>query len=68
MGIRKASRANIPTWTLAELGVTAPSARVQWPEVASPPAREVKTEIITGSSPQEIAEKLVEKILEEKVL
>jgi electron transfer flavoprotein alpha/beta subunit len=41
---------------------------VQWPEVTNPPVREVKTEIITGSSPQEIAEKLAEKILEEKVL
>jgi electron transfer flavoprotein beta subunit len=68
MGIRKASRANIPTWSLAELGVSAPAAMVQWPEVTNPPVREVKTEIITGSSPQEIAEKLAEKILEEKVL
>lgn len=68
MGIRKASRANIPTWSLADLGVSAPAAKVKWPEVANPPAREIKTEIITGSSPQEIAEKLADKILEEKVL
>lgn len=68
MGIRKAARANIPTWLLADLGISAPAATVRWPEVTNPPAREVKTEIITGSSPQEIAEKLAEKILEEKVL
>jgi hypothetical protein len=34
----------------------------------NPPAREVATEIISGSNPQEIAQNLVEKILEEKVL
>ena len=68
MGIRKASRATIPTWTLADLGIAAPSSVVRWPEVINPPAREVKTEMITGESPQEIAEKLADKILEEKVL
>lgn len=68
MGIRKASRANIPVWKLSDLGIQAPQSVVRWPEVTSPPAREVKTEIITGSSPQEIAEKLADKILEEKVL
>ncbi len=68
MGIRKASKANIPMWTLADLGITAPAAAVKWPEVNVPPAREVKTEMITGGSPQEIAEKLADKILEEKVL
>jgi electron transfer flavoprotein beta subunit len=68
MGIRKASRANIPVWTLGDLGLTAPAAAVRWPEVTNPPAREVKTEMITGDSPQDIAEKLAEKIFEEKVL
>jgi len=68
MGIRKASRAVIPTWDLAELGIGAPASVVRWPELINPPAREVKTELITGGSPQEIAEKLADKILEEKVL
>lgn len=68
MGIRKASKANIPVWSLADLGVSAPASVVKWPEVNNPPVREVKTEIITGGSPQEIAEKLADKILEEKVL
>ncbi len=68
MGIRKASRATIPTWTLAELGIDPPVSVVRWPELVNPPVREVTTEIITGDSPQEIAEKLVDKILEEKVL
>lgn len=68
MGIRKASRAVIPTWSLADLGVAAPQPVVHWPEMMNPPAREVKTEIITGNSPEEIAQKLVDRILAEKVL
>lgn len=68
MGIRKASRANIPTWSLADLGVQAPQPAVSWPEMINPPAREVKTDFITGDSPKDIAEKLADKILAEKVL
>jgi electron transfer flavoprotein alpha/beta subunit len=68
MGIRKASRATIPEWHLAELNLEAPSPAVSWPEIMNPPQREVKTEIIDGASPQEKAEKLADKILEEKVL
>lgn len=68
MGIRKASRATIPTWTLSDLGIAAPVSVVRWPELMNPPAREVKTELITGDSPKEIAETLAEKIMEEKVL
>lgn len=68
MGIRKASRAVIPTWSLADLGMTVPTSVVKWPEITNPPAREVVTEIISGDSPQEIAEKLADKILAEKVL
>lgn len=68
MGIRKASRANIPVWDMAELGISAPPSVVRWPEVVNPPTREVKTEMITGGSVQEIAEKLADRILEEKVL
>jgi electron transfer flavoprotein beta subunit len=68
MGIRKASRAAIPVWSLADLGISAPASVVHWPEVMNPPARQVSTEMITGDSPQEIAEKLADKILGEKVL
>ena len=68
MGIRKASRAEIPVWGVADLGLSNISARVTWPEVINPPTREVVTEMITGSSAQEIAEKLANRILEEKVL
>jgi len=68
MGIRKASRAEIPVWTLSELGIPTPAVYVSWPEMLNPPAREITTEIISGGSPQEIARNLVERILEEKVL
>lgn len=68
MGIRKASRATIPTWTLADLGIPAPAAVVSWPALMNPPSREVTCEIIGGGSPEEIAEKLADKILAEKIL
>lgn len=68
MGIRKASRATIPSWMLADLGIPAPTSVVRWPEVTNTPVREVMTEMITGDGAKEIAEKLAEKILAEKVL
>ncbi len=68
MGIRKASRAEIPTWPLTELGIAAPASVIAWPEIINPPSREVKCEFITGGSPEEISETLANKILAEKVL
>ena len=68
MGIRKASKAVIPVWKLADLGLGALQAAVSWPEVSNPTKREVVTELISGSSPQKIAEKMADKIIEEKVL
>jgi len=67
MGIRKASKAVIPTWTLSDLGISAPAAVVSTLEILNPPSREVNCEIFSGT-PSEAAEKLVEKILGEKVL
>ena len=68
MGIRKASKAAIPVWTLADLGISAPAAVVSRSELLNPPVRDAKCEIIGGDSPEAIAEALVEKILAEKVL
>ena len=68
MGIRKASRAEIPAWTLAGLGIPAPASVIAWPEMITPLSREVTCEFITGGSPDEIAETLANKILAEKVL
>jgi electron transfer flavoprotein beta subunit len=68
MGIRKASKAEIPVWTLADLGLAAPAAVVSRVELLNPPSRNVACEIVSGSSPEAIAETLVGKILAEKVL
>ena len=68
MGIRKASRAEIPAWSLGDLGIEAPTAVIEWPELMNPPSREVTCEIIEGGSPEEIAETLADKLIGEKVL
>lgn len=68
MGIRKASKAEIPTWTLADLGIPAPAALVSRTALMSPPVRALACEIIGGDTPEEIADKLADKILAEKVL
>ena len=68
MGIRKASRAVIPSWSLNDLGLSALKANITWPEIMNPPPRQVTTEMITGGSPQEIAESLADKIMAEKIL
>jgi electron transfer flavoprotein beta subunit len=68
MGIRKASKAEIPVWSLNELGRSAPAPITSRLELVTPPSRDVTCEIITGESPAEIAEKLADKILAEKVL
>jgi electron transfer flavoprotein beta subunit len=68
MGIRKASKATIPVWSLSDLSVSAPAPVVTRSELMSPPARETTVEIITGESPTEIAEKLADRLIAEKVL
>jgi electron transfer flavoprotein beta subunit len=68
IGIRKAAKAVIPVWSLSDLGISAPSAIVTRAELITPPAHEVRCELISGESPAAIAQSLVEKILAEKVL
>jgi len=68
MGIRKASKAEIPVWSLSDIGASAPLPLVTRTELMNPPPRETTVEMITGDSPAEIADKLVDKILAEKVL
>lgn len=68
MGIRKASKANIPVWSLADLGMEAPAAAVKRTELMNPPVNDTKIEMIAGETPEAIAEALVEKIIAEKVL
>ena len=68
MGIRKAQRAEIPSWSLSDLSVSAPSPSITWLEFMNLPARDVKCEMISGGTSEEIATSLVDKILAEKVL
>jgi electron transfer flavoprotein beta subunit len=67
IGIRKASKAEIPVWSLADLGVTLPAAKSRVVAFKNLPAREMQTEIITGT-PEEQAKALVDRLLGEKVL
>ncbi|MGD0610678.1 MAG: electron transfer flavoprotein subunit beta/FixA family protein [Anaerolineales bacterium] len=66
LGIRKASRTEIPVWGLGDLGIAAPAAGIVREELREAPTREVVCEMITGSSPEEVAERLAEKILVEQ--
>jgi electron transfer flavoprotein beta subunit len=67
IGIRKASKAVIPEWSLADLGVSLPAKRVNVLAYKNLPARDVQVEMIEGT-PEEQAAKLVERLLAEKVL
>jgi len=69
MGIRKASKAEIPIWSASDVGldeVAAPA--ITWPEIIAPLKVETKCEIIEGDSPAEIAAKLADRLVEEKVI
>ena len=68
MGIRKASKATIPVWSLSDLGASVPEPVVTRIELMNPPVQETSIEIITGESPTKIADKLADKILAEKIL
>jgi len=68
MGIRKASKATIPILSSADIGESPPAPVVTRTELMNPPSKEVVCEIITGDTPEAIAETLANKILAEKVL
>ncbi len=65
MGIRKASKAPIPTWTATDLGVSV-APQMSW-SVELPPARETNCEMI-GGSPAEQAQALMDKLIAAKVV
>ena len=68
MGIRRASKAEIPTWSLSQIGIPAPMPVVEYLSLVDAPVREVVCEMVTGANPKEIAEHLADKILGEKLL
>jgi electron transfer flavoprotein beta subunit len=67
MGIRKANKAEVTTYNADDLGIS-PEPKISWDEVALPPAKEGDAEIIEGGSVDEVAKKLADKLMEEKVL
>lgn len=72
MGIRKAAKAVIPTWSAADLGldparIGAAGSGTTWPSIYALPAREGAVELIDGA-PEEAAAKLVDRLLADKVL
>jgi electron transfer flavoprotein beta subunit len=72
MGIRKAAKAPIPTWTAADLGcdpakIGVAGSAMRWPKVYPPPAREGAVELVEGT-PEEIAAKLADKLIADKVI
>jgi electron transfer flavoprotein alpha/beta subunit len=68
MGIRKASKAEIPAWSASDLGVDLPTPALTWPSVTAPPRTDTQCEMIAGDTPAQVASRLVERLLEEKVL
>ena len=69
MGIRKASRAEIPEWSAGDIGLAeVPKAALSWPKVFAPPKIETECEFIEGEAAEEIATKLADRLLEEKVI
>jgi electron transfer flavoprotein beta subunit len=72
MGIRKAAKAVINTWSAADLGldtalVGEAGSATHWPQVLPLPAREGSVEMIEGT-PEEIAAKLADRLLADKVI
>lgn len=73
MGIRKANRATIPTWTADDLGVGGESAgasasKVDWSDLSDLPPRDTEAEIIEADTVEEQAKILVDRLFEEKVI
>ncbi|MBK8137440.1 MAG: electron transfer flavoprotein subunit beta/FixA family protein [Chloroflexi bacterium] len=67
IGIRKASKAVIPVWSLADLGVALSARATETVAIRGLPARSVQVEMIEGEPAQQAAI-LVDKLLAEKVL
>ncbi len=68
MGIRKASKAEIPVWDAAALGADLGVAGVKVEGYRNLPERAGKVHMVEGASAEEKARILVEKLLEDKVL
>jgi electron transfer flavoprotein beta subunit len=65
MGIRKASKANIPS---TPAGIAPHSGKTQWTNVRKPEERKSKVTMIDGASAQEKAAKLADALIADKVI
>lgn len=69
LGIRRASKAEIPVWSGADIVLDAAIAsKVTWPLIYSPSVRTGAAEIIEGTTAHEKAEKLVDRLITDKVI
>jgi electron transfer flavoprotein beta subunit len=73
IGIRKASKLDVPVWSLADLGLAADhtgaaGAGVRWPALRSLPPRKGTVQMIEGATPEEQARNLVDKLIADKVI
>jgi electron transfer flavoprotein beta subunit len=72
MGIRKASRATIPTWTAGDVSVDGPAgetaSKVDWSNVYPLPPRDSEVEMMEGDSIEAQVAALVDRLFEEKVI
>ncbi len=73
MGIRKASKLEVPTWSLADLGldpalVGGKGSGVCWPVVKPLPPRGGTVKMIEGATPEEQAKNLVDALVADKVI
>ncbi|HEY44779.1 MAG TPA: electron transfer flavoprotein subunit beta/FixA family protein, partial [Anaerolineae bacterium] len=61
--------AEIPLWTASELGLDeVPASATTWPGIFAPPKIETEVEMVEGETPEEIAAKLADRLIEEKVI
>jgi electron transfer flavoprotein beta subunit len=67
IGIRKASKAVIPVWSLGDLGITLPASHTRTLAFKNLPVRDSQVEMIDGT-PEQQAAALVDRLLQEKVL
>ncbi|MEZ4769029.1 MAG: electron transfer flavoprotein subunit beta/FixA family protein [Caldilineales bacterium] len=73
MGIRKASKAQIPVWSLADLGISADSvgkagAAARWTDLRKPPARSSQVVLVKEASVEATAARLADLLMAEKVI
>ena len=65
--IMQAAKKEVKPWTLADLGISAPAARVTL-EALFVPETKVETEVIEGDTAQEKAQKLAQRLHEAKLI